>query len=78
VCSNTSADLILLWAIWASGHVAVPLQVGEGQLQGAIRDSKCRILIARREVADDVSALCCVTKKRRKTKGFLGDFFIEM
>lgn len=57
--TNDASFVISQWAIWLSGHVAVPLSVGNhSQAEHAVNAANCSLILSKQEIADKANALC--------------------
>ena len=57
ITTNTPFDLVTLWAIWLSGNTAVPLGAKDAEVEDAVRDARCKLIVAAdASTADQVGA----------------------
>ena len=59
LCPNQTSFVLAKWAIWLSGHAAVPLNAewADLTLEHAVRDSNAKMIVAHESLVDSVHGL---------------------
>ena len=63
--SHSAQDLIVLWSIWMSGNIAVPVERNSSKdlLVNIVKDSRSSLVIGSRGEDDHVKRFCLLKKK---------------